>query len=59
MIEPTEADIGRRVIYRDRSGFVMEEGTITSFNGWVVFVRYGADSHSKATDRDDLEWVRP
>lgn len=59
MIEPTEADIGRRVIYRDRSRFVMEEGTITSFNGWVVFVRYGADLHSKATYRDDLEWMTP
>ena len=30
---------------------------ITSFNSRAVFVRYGADVGSKATSRQDLEWV--
>jgi hypothetical protein len=34
------------------------EGVITSFNDHSVFVRYGADKHSKGTSRADLEWVR-
>jgi hypothetical protein len=32
-------------------------GVITSFNAHAVFVRYGADKHSKATGRADLEWA--
>jgi hypothetical protein len=60
MIEPTEADIGRKVVYRERGDFPgrkVEEGVITSFNPRVVFVRYGASVTSAATDRDDLEWI--
>jgi hypothetical protein len=58
MINPTEADIGRRVIYRDLGGRgKIEEGTITSFNDSFVFVCYGAPgSTSAATLREDLEW---
>jgi hypothetical protein len=59
LINPTERDIGRKVIYRDRSGAVVEEGVITSFHAEHVFVRYGADSTSKGTRRQDLEWVTP
>lgn len=52
MIEPTWADIGRKVIYRDHSG--PDEGSITSFNSTYVFVKYSPGV--KATRREDLEW---
>ena len=60
MIEPTEHDIGRAVVYTGNRypGGKLEEGVITSFNDYRVFVRYGADTYSKATSRADLEWVR-
>ena len=59
MIEPTKDDIGRAVIYTGNRypGGKSEEGVITSFNDHAVFVRYGADKHSKGTSRADLEWV--
>jgi len=58
MIEPTIADIGRTVIYTPRhSGAKLEEGVISSFNDCCVFVRYGADKHSKGTARSDLSWA--
>jgi hypothetical protein len=67
VIAPTSSDIGRRVIYRlphaselngtGKGGQGIEEGVITSFNSAYVFVRYRADSHSKATARCDLEWA--
>lgn len=59
MIVPSDRDIGRKVIYRDRSGAKVEEGVITSFNEHYVFVRYGADQGSKGTRPEDLEWLRP
>ena len=52
MIEPIDADRGRKVVYR--GGEALEEGVITSFNPAYVFVRYGADAGSKATLRKDL-----
>lgn len=58
MIEPTEADIGRAVVYtgnRYRGG-KPEHGVITSFHPHAVFVRYEKDAHAKATQREDLEW---
>ena len=56
MVEPTEADIGRAVCYKQ--GFdPVEEGVITSFNDNYVFVRYGSDKQSKATKRRDLAWT--
>jgi hypothetical protein len=58
MIDPIESDVGRKVVYRDRSGHVVEEGVITSFNHACVFVRYGAGQISKGTRREDLEWRR-
>lgn len=60
MIYPTQKDIGRKVVYLARHpGAEREEGVITSFNHYCVFVRYGADFGSKGTRRDDLEWVSP
>ena len=56
MIAPTISDIGRKVIYEDRSGHVREEGVITSYNEFYVFVRYGHDVTSKGTKRTDLTW---
>jgi hypothetical protein len=61
MIEPTEHDIGRAVVYtgnRRYPGGQLEQGVITSFHDYAVFVRYGADTYSKATSRADLEWAR-
>lgn len=52
MIDPTEADIGRKVIYVPR----LQVGVITSFTENYVFVRYGDGSTSAATRREDLEW---
>jgi hypothetical protein len=61
MIEPTQSDIGRAVVYTGKRypGGKLEHGIITSFHDHAVFVRYGADTHSKATLRADLEWARP
>lgn len=36
-----------------------EEGVITSANERFVFVRYGADKHSKATHPDNLDLLYP
>lgn len=59
MIEPTDADIGRRVAYTGnaliRRGR-LDYGIITSFNVHLVFVRYGAGTNSAGTRREDLEW---
>lgn len=66
MIEPTEQDIGRKVVYRVYSATApahapriidREEGVITSFNPSYVFVRYGSKAHSQATKRTDLDWI--
>lgn len=61
MIEPTEADVGRRVVYTGNRypGGKLEEGVITSFNKTCVFVRYSKNPNagSQATSREDLEWL--
>ena len=60
MINPTVNDIGRKVLYMYpvlRGYGPAEEGVITSFNTTCVFVRYGNDLHSKATLREDLEFL--
>ncbi len=55
MITPKEKDIGRNVTYiPEYNG--KEFGIITSFNDVNVFVRYGSDTYSKATRREDLRW---
>jgi hypothetical protein len=51
MIEPTEKDVDRAVLYGD------ERGVITSFDEKYVFVRYADDLGSKATRREDLRWA--
>jgi hypothetical protein len=60
MIEPTETDIGRRVVYTGNRhpGGRSEYGVITDFNPSLVFVRYGDDPGAKGTRREDLEWER-
>lgn len=56
----TEADVGRKVIYRAAPNYEPEEGVITSI-GTVgnVFVRYSAGFTSQSTDMGDLDWVHP
>ena len=58
MIEPTDADIGRKVIYTGNRypGGKAEIGVINGFNRDYVFVRYSVDIGAKATLREDLEW---
>jgi hypothetical protein len=57
MINPSDDDIGRKVVYTTIWNDTREEGVITSFNNHFVFVRYGSDINSKATRREDLEWM--
>lgn len=49
-------DVGRKVVYScnltDK-----EEGVITSWNERYIFVRYGNDCHSKATNPKHLEFI--
>lgn len=56
MVEPSESDIGRMVIYRSGHGGD-EEGVIISVNSEYVFVRYKGQYTSAATRREDLEWA--
>jgi hypothetical protein len=56
-IDPTQGDIGRKVVYRAAPNYEPEEGVITSFNDRVVFVRYGSGVTSAATERCDLDWI--
>lgn len=58
MINPTNLDINRSVIYKTWNNQTTEEGVITSFNHFYIFVRYGSDKQSKATKRENLQWVR-
>ena len=58
MIEPTEGDIGRLVIYRDHAGKT-EIGTVTSFTEHWVYVRYGIGLTPAPTSRFDLSWAQP
>lgn len=58
MIDATEKDIGRTVIYRPLPGLV-EDGIITSIGVQFIFVRYRGDNHSKATRAEDLTWGFP
>lgn len=58
MIDPTQKDIGRTVVYRARHpGAQAEDGVLTSFNDKYVFARYGRDATSKGARREDLEWA--
>ncbi len=60
MIEVSEKDIGRRVVYyfgKEPFSLPCEYGTVTSLNEKYVFVLYDGDIYSKATRPADLEWV--
>lgn len=47
-LDEARSHVGNAVIYKPFDGRV-EQGVITSVNDHYVFVRYGADGHSKAT----------
>jgi hypothetical protein len=49
---------GDLVEYRPGGGCRAERGFVTSANDRYVFVRFGADEHSKAVDPRDLTRVR-
>lgn len=51
------ADVGRAVVYRPAVG-AAEDGVIVSWNERYVFVRYGVQNSSKATDPRDLTFLR-
>lgn len=50
-----DAQAGSRVVYTPTK----EDGVVTSINDKYVFVRYGGDTHSKATSPGDLELMTP
>lgn len=54
MINPKKEDIGRNVTYKSYN--TKEFGVITSFNDSGVFVRYGTNTQSQHTRREDLKW---
>lgn len=56
----SEVEIGRKVVYTPFKGCgedQKEEGIITSKNDKYIFVQYGSDTHSKATNVKDLEYL--
>ena len=48
---------GRAVVYTPRVG-PREDGVIASWNEAYIFVRYGADRTPKATDPNDLDFLK-
>ena len=58
MINPTQKDVGRKVLYTGNTcwGNPKEPGVITSVTEHFVFVRYGNNVSGQATKREDLEW---
>jgi hypothetical protein len=60
MIEPTEDDIGRAVVYVPAIG-PHKDGNITSLSKRpdTVFVRYKVNGPSIKTYCRDLEWLMP
>ena len=51
----TPEHVGRAVVYREPHGVLRaQDGVITSWNEIFVFVRYGVQLHSKATNPMDL-----
>lgn len=63
MIEPTEDDIGRAVLYQPYPMAEKERGVIKSlsaaFPGESVFVRYGHQDRGLLTPLHMLEWETP
>ena len=57
MIDPTEKDIRRRVIYaRLDPHRTTEMGIYSSRNARYCFVRYGTETNGSPTEPGDLEW---
>lgn len=55
--ELTDDDKGRAVIWKERKGIELtDRGVITSWNDRFIFVRYGSDLHSKATNPSELQF---
>jgi hypothetical protein len=55
-----EVEIGRKVVYtpyKNCPAHLKEEGVVTGSNDRFVFVRYGSDYNSKATDVEDIEYI--
>lgn len=52
-LDEARAHLGNAVVY-NTPGYPPEQGVITSVNAHFVFVRYGADMHSKATSASFL-----
>ena len=55
-LEEARASIGLLVVYR-RKGQKPDQGVVTSVNDHYVFVRYGSQVGSAATNPADLERV--
>jgi hypothetical protein len=53
-LEEAANAVGRGVVYRPAGAYRSEDGVITSVNDRWVFVRYGVQDGSKATDPADL-----
>ena len=58
-LETAKKNIGNKVLYyvRGNRDLIPEEGVITSANDMFIFVRYGSDTHSKATNPEDLFFI--
>ena len=54
MIDPTEADIGRRVRWLSRRRNV---GTLTGFNDTWAFVKFIYSEEAVPAAREDLNWA--
>ena len=48
--------VGRKVVYTPYHGEI-EEGVVTSWNDHFIFVRYGNNTTSQATLREQLEAI--
>ena len=57
MVDPKPADIGRKVVYRDRRGWKVEEGVVRLSTIYVCLFATARDAGSKGTRREDLEWL--
>lgn len=59
-LDDARQHIGHGVVYRPRHYPPdTEQGVITSVNDTYVFVRYGTNTHSKATRPEQLELLTP
>src|SRR5258708_22186905 len=57
MIKPTEADIGRKVIYKGID--IKEEGIVSSIGERFIHVRFTPRGPGVACPRTSLEWKEP